>query len=566
MRIPPLSKKNAVPIKTLGGVAVSPVSRRILACIPEPERNVIAEKAEQLARENNVTGLAVSEQFLRRIQAGKIDLNKVSETDWRAAVQPRSIAKGNVLDLDTLLAVKRGPAEVISNILGGWLRLLFPNFDQGKYDYAFMVHPRNYADVLRGVPFLKYIPDEWGRALVKRLPPFKLSDMTGIKAVDGKDLTGALVCIGWDREMFESSPRWREMKIADMVKLIRNMGIKYAGFAALLPWASRYGQCLEGTVPRSEIFRIVGEKEIAWDRLKELFVNPDELNLVPKPLTEVKPLIAALPVSKGQKKKLVALFSWATGVKNDLQEMVITTGHPFTVAIINSFVRKVVELHPKEDPLIAVVGAAGSTGSCVLKKLAAERLNNFLLIDRVKSAGVVDMDQLVQEMSGLNPALKADASTDLSRLQEADIVIVVSSAAGTIVGSEHLKPGAIVIDDSQPRNVDEKLAKQRPDIRIITVLAPIDGLIPNFYFDRHTPFTGACFTCAGDVSLRRRTNTPVRATGPAELDGVNIIEEMARQTRERIGFDPLRPVFYTYDRQVIPFAEIEQIAALTLKK
>ena len=174
------------------------------------------------------------------------------------------------------------------------------------------------------------------------------------------------------------------------------------------------------------------------------------------------------------------------------------------------------------------------------------------------------MDSLQSEITEINPGATVGQTTNLADIKEADIIIVVSSAKGTIIKSEFLKPVAIVVDDSQPRNVDPKIAKERPDIRIVTVLAPLLGLIPNFYFDRHTPFTEACFTCAGDVSLRARTATPVGATGPAQMEGVRIIEQMAERVCQEIGIDPLEPVFFTYDRQVIPHKEINQIARKTI--
>jgi predicted amino acid dehydrogenase len=542
------------------GISVWRWARRNLAKLSEPKYSEIREKIGQLGQAD-VTRIIASRQGMLRIRS--LDLSMVSETDMRACVEPRTIFSGNVLDLDNLQRIKRGPIQVLGNILGGWLRLKFPNFKQKKYDFAFMVHPRTYADVLRGVPFLKYLPESWTRALVKRLPPFKLSDMTGLTDISGKPITGALMCIGWDREMFEKDVRGREEKIADLVKLARNMGIKYVGFAALLPWASRYGQCLEGTVSRAEIEKIFEKEKVSWDQLAELFADPKEHNPVPKPWDQIEQKIKALNASGAAKEQLASIFKWAYRVGDELRGMTITTGHPFTVAIINSFVKKIVELHPKKDPLVAIIGAAGSTGSCCAVKLAKEGVNNFLLVDRVKSTGVTSLADLKSEIVAESSKAKVATSTDLGDIIKADIVIVVSSAAGTIVKSEYLKPGAIIVDDSQPRNVDPQVAKDRPDIRIVTVLAPIDGLIPNFYFDRHTPFTGACFTCAGDVSLRMRTHTPIGATGPAKMEAVEIIERMAEQTKAAIGFDPLRPVFYTYDRGNVSYDEITRIASLT---
>jgi len=539
-------------------------SRKNIKRVPMQKREALGIEIRRLAPMHNVTRVIAPPTLVSRIKRGRLDLAKVSETDWKACIKPRTIFPGKALDLRYLQRVKRGPLQVLGSILGAWLRLKFSGVSKSKkYDYAFMVHPRTYADILRGVPFLEHLPKSWTKAIVKRLPPFRLSDMTGLKDINGKPLTGALMCIGWDREMFEADQRGREGKIADLVALAKRMGINFVGFAALLPWASRYGQCLEGTIAKSEIEKIFEGTSISFDDLKAFFTNPDEINLIPKPLAKIRGRIKTLISNKNKRAQFTRILEWATQVGEELRGMTITTGHPFTVSIIASFISKLRELHANKNPLVAVVGAAGSTGSCCCYKMAEDGVSNFLLVDRVKSTGVTSLADLKGEITRRNKAAQVETSTNLEDLKKADIVIVVSSAKGTIINSSHLKPGAIVVDDSQPRNVDPAIAKERPNIRVITVLAPLQGLIPDFYFDQHTPFTDACFTCAGDVSLRARTNTAVGATGPAQMEGVDVVERMIVQAR-KAGFDPVEPVFFTYDQGIIPYDEIEEITALTL--
>jgi predicted amino acid dehydrogenase len=550
--------------KDYSGMAVWRWSRKNLAGLNATSYSAISALAKKIGSEINISRMIVPKELLSRLEKNKLDLESVTLTDLRAAVRPRAIFAGNVLDLTYLQKVKRGGLQVFANILGGFLRLKFPRRGEAKYDYAFMVHPREYSDVLSGVPFLKILPESWNRAIVKRLPPFKLSDMTGMKDINGRPLKGALMCIGWDRAMFESDVRGREEKIADLVKLAKNLGIKYVGFAALLPWASRYGQCLDGTISRAEVESLFEGQQLSWEKLASLFENPQELNLRPKALAVIQGEIKQMVRDQKIIKQFIRLVKWANRVGAELKETTITTGHPFTVAIIASFVNKILELHPKREPLVAIVGAAGSTGSCCCKKLAENGTKNFMLVDRVKSTGVTSLEELAQEIKSVNNEAQITQTTDLQDLVEADIIVVVSSAKGTIIESKFLKPGAIVVDDSQPRNVDPKIARERPDIRIVTVLAPLEGLIPNFYFDRHTPHTGACFTCDGDVFLRASTFTQVSATGPAQMAGVRLVEEMATMVRSQIGINPLEPVLFTYDRRVIPYEEITRIANQTI--
>ena len=561
-------KQNMVPLvrnpdlvkKDFPGISVWPWSKRNLAKLSDPKYSEIRQRISQLDP-GEITRISASKQFLLRISA--LDLSRVTETDVRACIQPRTFFPGNVLNLDNIQRVKRGPIQVLGNIIGGWLRLKFPR-KTPKYDYAFMVHPRNWTDVLGGAPFLKFLPKKWGVALVKRFPPFKLSNITGLKDENGKPLTGAIVCIGWDLKMFESDLRGREQKIADMVKLVKNMGAKYAGFAGLLAWASRYGRCLEGTVSRKEIEKIIEGEKVRWEQLARLFENPADTNLKPKPLAEVKDAVAQLDLNRNKKRELLALFQWADRVGQELNEMHVTTGHPFTVAILSSMVNKVIGLHPKKNPLVAIVGAAGSTGSCCCRQLAKDGVNNLLLVDREKSSGVTDLSLLSSEIAQLNRDATIKTSVNLEDLKQAEIIVVVSSSDEVLINAEHLKPGAIVIDDTQPRNVSPKIVEERKDIRVITVLAQIKGLIPNYSFDKHIPLTDVVFTCVGDIIARLLTRTTGGSTGPADMASVQRVMEMARQIEETRGFNPLEPIFTTYLRQFIPDDDLVNIARLTL--
>lgn len=480
------------------GLAVWRWSRKNLAHVPDQGYQKIKRFLERVGAEENITRIKAPKGFLTRIARKKLDLGTVTETDIRASLKPRSLFRGKVLDLSRLQLAKRGPIRVMRDIIGSWLILKFPRLRKEKYDFCFMVHPRTYSDVLRGVPFLKIMPKSWVRWIVKNLPPFVLSEIIGLRDLNGRSMTGVLMtAAGWDREMFEADREGGEAKITDGVILARRLGIKFVGMAALLPWASRYGKCLEG-IP-------------------------------------------------------------------EIQDVTITTGHPLAVVTISNNVRDLLKLHPKQDPLIAVLGAGGSTGSSTSQRLAMDGINNILLVDKVKKAPVYDLDELKLRLEELNPRASVETSVNLEDLRKADIIIVVSSARDVIVNSEHLRPGAIVLDDSQPRNVNPKMAEVRDDILIITVLAGLKGLMPNFVFDRHTPFTDASYTCMIDVALMAMTNTRQSSIGPATMEFVEKAERMVNGLIQKTGENPCKSVFCTYGRNIVPPEEIRRIAALSLQ-
>ncbi|GGK31482.1 hypothetical protein GCM10008955_26660 [Deinococcus malanensis] len=61
----------------------------------------------------------------------------------------------------------------------------------------------------------------------------------------------------------------------------------------------------------------------------------------------------------------------------------------------------------------------------------------------------------------------AHATLDMSDVRKADLVVLLTSATDAVLRSEHLKPGAVVLDDTQPRNTDASLLDTRLDVTIL---------------------------------------------------------------------------------------------------
>jgi predicted amino acid dehydrogenase len=52
-------------------------------------------------------------------------------------------------------------------------------------------------------------------------------------------------------------------------------------------------------------------------------------------------------------------------------------------------------------------------------------------------------------------------------LKDADVVITVTSAMDAVIEPEHLKPGCVVCDVARPRDVSERVRKERDDVLVI---------------------------------------------------------------------------------------------------
>jgi len=136
----------------------------------------------------------------------------------------------------------------------------------------------------------------------------------------------------------------------------------------------------------------------------------------------------------------------------------VTTGNSYTVATAIEGTLKACDLLEldRSASTLAIVGATGSIGkTCSL--ILAPQFAKSLLIGR-------DIER-TQSLAGSLP--HAEATSDLGRLGEADVVITVTSSETAIIGPEHLKSGSIVCDVARPRDVSVRVGRERGDVLVI---------------------------------------------------------------------------------------------------
>ena len=140
----------------------------------------------------------------------------------------------------------------------------------------------------------------------------------------------------------------------------------------------------------------------------------------------------------------------------------LTTGNPHSAAIAVQNVLHAAALTNLSLPhaTAAIVGGAGSVGSACAK-LLARLVANLLIVDIKKDA----LQNLVRQLAD-QPAI-VEGVAELDRVRDADIVIAATNNPHILLTASHLKPGAIVIDAAQPKNVSEDIPRQRPDVVVI---------------------------------------------------------------------------------------------------
>jgi predicted amino acid dehydrogenase len=161
---------------------------------------------------------------------------------------------------------------------------------------------------------------------------------------------------------------------------------------------------------------------------------------------------------------LVAFFGRGGFLMSEkFPELGLTTGHAYTIANIADVAKAAADRTGLvlADSTVAVVGAAGSIGSGCAKLMAAFGVQRMILIDIVGREGLAPLDAQVRAING---RLVTMLSNSLDDMRLADLSIVATNSPRTILASSHLKPGAIVIDDSFPKNVPETIAAEREDV------------------------------------------------------------------------------------------------------
>lgn len=146
----------------------------------------------------------------------------------------------------------------------------------------------------------------------------------------------------------------------------------------------------------------------------------------------------------------------------------VTTGRLYTSKVVTDTADKARrELSiPLEDTIVAIVGAAGSIGAASAQLLQRKGYKNFIFVDiEKKNEQLEDLKILLENLG--NGEQDIEITHDIERIYRADIVIAVTNRPETLIKSEHLKSGAVVVDDAQPSDVDSQILEERDDVLIL---------------------------------------------------------------------------------------------------
>lgn len=261
----------------------------------------------------------------------------------------------------------------------------------------------------------------------------------------------------------------------------------------------------------------------------------------------------ALAARKGARRVgLGALLPSLTRYGRTLQEQTwadkpaVSTGHGYTAHVIVDYLEALVAARSNGFARVAIVGAAGSTGTATARMIKArwQRPGTiFVLVD--VPAKRLKLEKMAAELraAGHNVA----TSTDLLHLRSCSFVIVVTNAQGAIVRPEHISPGTVVIDDSQPRNTAPEIVAA--GAFVVDVLSKVRGLDCGFDFGFATQDREVTFTCLAETVLAAICGDGRDlAVGEVDDETVARVIELANAAR-RAGLVGALP-FFSFGREL----------------
>ena len=230
----------------------------------------------------------------------------------------------------------------------------------------------------------------------------------------------------------------------------------------------------------------------------------------------------------------------------------VTTGNSYTVATAIEGALKAAEILEVElgNATLAIVGATGSIGRTCALILAPKFLRTFLVgrdLDRTQKIA----DEIGQ---------KAEATTDISCLTVADLIITVTSSDAAVILPEHLKSGAIVCDVARPRDVSVRVAKERDDVFVLEGgVVEVPGDV-NFNFGFGFPPKTA-YACMSETMMLALEDRPEAFTLGKDVSPEQVVEtwEMAKRTGFKLAG------FRSFEKAVTP-EMIEKVKSAIQRK
>lgn len=230
--------------------------------------------------------------------------------------------------------------------------------------------------------------------------------------------------------------------------------------------------------------------------------------------------------------RLVALGGYNSIITRDGEDLIgkvniaITTGNSYSALLVIQNLKRLSELLKIDlrNEKVALIGAAGSVGTAC-SELLPTFVREVWLLDSNRKALRELVERLQQKFSNVR------SFEDMNIIKEFDVVITATSTPRAIVHDEHLKPGLILIDAAQPKNVSEEIARKRDDVLVIdSGIAELPRLACEMEMG---PYENEVYACLGEaLALSCLNRFESFSIGKVKVDQVNDLSQIV----ERLGF------------------------------
>jgi predicted amino acid dehydrogenase len=173
----------------------------------------------------------------------------------------------------------------------------------------------------------------------------------------------------------------------------------------------------------------------------------------------------------------------------------VTTGDSYTVAVAVRAIKQAAQVMgiQLESATAAVVGATGAIGKACSALLANDVAKIYMI-----SRHVSELAQYRESLIAGGARASLHVSTNIEVLQEAQLVLTVTSATHTVIEPQHLQPGSVVCDVARPRDVSAQVAAARQDVLVIDGgMVDVPGDV-DFHFDFGFP-PGKAYACMAET-------------------------------------------------------------------
>lgn len=208
------------------------------------------------------------------------------------------------------------------------------------------------------------------------------------------------------------------------------------------------------------------------------------------------------------------------------ENVTLTTGNAFTAGVIEENIKEASRyLGLKKLPVISIIGCTGSVGA-PLSRILAKQGYPLILIGRTEKR----VRTLFKDLAGTVKCTGA-----IETINEGDITIVLSNDPSAKIDQSFAKPGSLIIDCTEPKNITEE-TKVILEARGVSVL---DGGLVNIpdskcSFDFGFTKSTGVFACLAETYLFAVEGIKNHSIGRASPE----LTKKIKQAALRMGITP----------------------------